>query len=85
MDLAKEHSPLVHVTEDDAPSLVIMGGNDELVPPRHGKWIDDAFEEHKVDHKLIVYPNEGHDLGGLKNIGKVMSETTSWFDKHLAP
>ncbi len=85
MKEASEHSPLVHVTPDDAPSLVIMGGKDELVPPRHGQWIDEAFEEQGVDHKLIIYPDGGHDLGGLKNLVSVMNETTTWFDQHLSP
>ena len=85
MKEAAENSPLVHVTPDDAPSLVIMGGKDELVPPRHGQWIDAAFEEQGVDHKLIIYPNGGHDLGGLKNLVSVLNETTGWFDQHLSP
>lgn len=83
MQPAAEHSPLLHVTSDDAPSLVIMGGSDELVPPRHGHWIDAAFEKQGVDHELIVYPDAGHDLGGLVNLAKVLSESTAWFDRHL--
>ena len=56
MKKAEENSPLVHVTPDDAPALVIMGGRDELVPPKHGKWIDAAYEREKVDRKLIIPP-----------------------------
>ncbi|MFC1759519.1 alpha/beta hydrolase fold domain-containing protein [Planctomycetota bacterium] len=84
MKPAEEHSPLVHVTPDDAPSLVIMGADDELVPAKHGHWIDEALEENNVAHKLIVYPNAGHDLGGLKNLPRVMQQTREWFDLHLA-
>ena len=83
MKEAELHSPLVHVSPDDAPALVIMGAKDELVPPKHGQWIDEAFQKQQVSHKLIVVPDAGHDLGGLKNLPSVFRETAKWFDKHL--
>jgi acetyl esterase/lipase len=79
---AGPNSPLTHVTSDDAPALVIMGGKDELVPPRHGEWIAKALEREKVPHKLIVFPDSGHGLEG--NQGKMVSEVTRWFVKYLA-
>ena len=84
MKPARENSPLVHVTTDDAPSLVIMGGNDELVPPKHGHWIEEAFKKQGVAHKLIVVPEAGHDLGGIRNLGNVIRESTDWFDQYLS-
>ena len=54
MEKAGPNSPLVHVTPDDAPALVIMGGKDELVPPKHGRWIAEAYKREKVVHKLIA-------------------------------
>lgn len=77
-------SPLTHVTKDDAPSLVIMGGKDELVPPKHGQWIAEAFQKNQIEHKLIVLENAGHGLQGKDNQAKVLEETLSWFDRHLA-
>ena len=84
MDKATEHSPLVHVTDDDAPSLVIMGGKDSLVPAKHGRWIDKAFADKGVDHKLIVFPNAGHGLEGSDNRATLTRESVQWFDRHLA-
>lgn len=81
MEKAKEHSPLGHVTQDDAPSLVIMGGKDELVPPKHGEWIHEAFDNKKVENKLIVYPESGHGLEG--NQTKAFQEAVTWFDSYL--
>lgn len=83
MDAAEEHSPLVHVTPDDAPSLVIMGGADALVPPKHGRWIQEAFERENVAHKLIVLPDAGHGLGGEENREKVTGEAIDWFNQRL--
>lgn len=83
LEQAAEFSPLVHVTPDDAPSLVISGGKDELVPPRHGRWINEAFEKHGVAHKLIIYPDAGHGLGGNDTRIQVMTESVNWFEKYL--
>ena len=81
---AEKNSPLVHVTPDDAPSLVIMGGKDELVPAKHGRWIDKAFEGEGVAHKLIIFPNAGHGLEGEENRATLIREATGWFDRHLS-
>ncbi len=82
---AEQYSPLVHVTDDDAPSLVIMGGKDELVPAKHGHWIDDAFQKEGVKHKLIVFPDAGHGLEGDGNRATMIREAIGWFDQHLGP
>ena len=83
MKEAEEHSPLVHVSSDDAPSLVIMGGRDELVPKRHGEWIAEAFAKENVPHKLIVFPDAGHGLEGDDNRTTLVKEATAWFQQHL--
>lgn len=83
MKKAKQNSPLVHVTSDDAPSLVIAGGKDDLVPPKHGRWIDEAFSRERVPHKLIVLPEAGHGLEGNENRAATVRETIEWFDRYL--
>ena len=83
MEKAGPYSPLVHVTPDDAPALVIMGGKDELVPAKHGHWIDEAFEREKVKHKLIVFPDAGHGLEGTENRAMLVREAVAWFDECL--
>jgi acetyl esterase/lipase len=83
MAKAGENSPVVHVTPDDAPALVIMGGKDELVPPRHGEWIAEAYEKQGVKHKLIVFPDAGHGLEGEENRTRLVSEAVDWFTQHL--
>lgn len=84
MELAAEASPLQHVTPDDAPSLVIMGGADELVPPRHGEWIAEAFDREGVANELVVIDGAGHGLGGEANAAAVFGRTIGWFDRHLS-
>ena len=84
LDKAKEYSPVIHVTPDDAPSLVIMGGKDDLVPPEHGEWIDEQFEKKNVARKLIIFPEAGHDLGGITTRLKTFQESIDWYNTHLA-
>ncbi len=81
MEKAEVHSPLVHVSADDAPALVIMGGKDELVPPRHGKWIHEAFKKEGVTNELTIYENSGHGLE--EDPAKLIRQIVGWFDQHL--
>jgi len=83
MEKAGPNSPLVHVTPDDAPALVIMGGKDGLVPAKHGHWIDKAFARANVKHKLVVFPDAGHGLEGTENRAALVREAVAWFDDHL--
>ena len=84
LEQAGQYSPLAQVTPEDAPALVIMGGKDDLVPPRHGQWIAEAFQRENVDHKLIILPEAGHGLGGEQNQQTVLREALEWFDAHLS-
>lgn len=84
MKLGEEHSPVMHATKDDAPALVIMGGKDELVPPRHGTWIAEAYERAGAAHRLVVLPESGHGLEGKGDRELVVRESLEWFGKHLA-
>jgi acetyl esterase/lipase len=84
LDEAEKQSPLAQVTADDAPSLVMMGGKDDLVPPRHGEWIDAAFEKAGVERRLMILPDAGHNLFTPGNAGEVQRAMVEWFDKHLA-
>lgn len=77
---AAKYSPLVFVTQDDAPSLVISGTKDTLVPPKHGEWIADAFQEIGVTHKLVLL-EANHGLRGKQP--EAFSEVLEWFNEHL--
>ncbi len=82
---AGKFSPLLHVSPDDAPALIVMGEKDDLVPAKHGEWIAKEYETHEVEHKLIVMPGADHSLGGAQNKAAAVREALAWFDKHLAP
>lgn len=80
---AKLHSPLIQVTEDDAPTLLLAGAKDDLVPIDHSRKIRDAFGQRKVAHKLVEFENAGHGFGG-EDLKKSVAEMVAWFETHLA-
>jgi acetyl esterase/lipase len=80
---AEADSPLVHVTPDDAPTLLLAGDKDELVPVQHSRNIQLAFEAAKVTSRLIEFAGAGHGFQG-EDAKKATEEMVAWFETHLA-
>jgi acetyl esterase/lipase len=82
-ELAESVSPLLHVSPDDAPTLLVHGDKDDLVKLDNSDRILAAFQEHEVPCELIVIEGAGHGFGG--EMGERASNALiEWFDKHLA-
>ncbi len=79
---AESVSPLMHVSADDAPTLLFHGNLDELVPLWHSEKIQRAFDDVKVANRLVVIPGAAH---GFDNEGnqKLAKEMVAWFEQHL--
>jgi acetyl esterase/lipase len=79
---ATEYSPIVKVTDDDPPTLLIAGDKDELVPISHSQKIQKVFEEKKVPSEVMVIEGAGHGFGpeDQKRATKAMID---WFEKYL--
>jgi acetyl esterase/lipase len=76
-------SPIVHVSKDDPPTLLIHGDKDDLVKLDNSERILEAFEKEGVPCDLIVIKGAGHGFAGEN--GKRASEALlKWFDKYLA-
>ncbi len=76
------YSPLKQVSPDDAPTLLVHGDKDELVPLWHSEKMHAAFDQAKVASRLIVIEGAGHgfDSEGNKRMFDGMVE---WFNTHL--
>lgn len=79
---ADEFSPLRHVTADDAPTLLVHGDRDELVPLWHSEKIRDAFATENVPHKLVVIEGAGHGFNA-EGMRRMFENMVSWFNEHL--
>lgn len=79
---AEAFSPLMQVSADDAPTLLFHGDKDELVPLWHSEKIQKAFENVKVESKLVVIQGAAHGFNeeGNRRLAKEMGD---WFDRHL--
>ncbi|AMV32280.1 Acetylxylan esterase precursor [Pirellula sp. SH-Sr6A] len=82
LDKGPDYSPLLQVSPDDAPSVLIHGDKDELVPIWHSEKMKTAFEEVKVPVELLVIQGAAHgfDADGNKRMFEAM---TNWFDQQL--
>jgi acetyl esterase/lipase len=81
--LAESVSPVLHVTPDDAPTLLVHGDQDGLVKLDNSERIFTKFQEHKVPCELIVIEGAGHHFDG-ENGKRASAALVDWFDKHLA-
>jgi acetyl esterase/lipase len=79
-EIGKQISPVYQVTPDDAPSLIIHGDADKLVPIQQAELIVAKLEEAKVPAKLVVKPGAAHGWAG---IDKDVSTLVDWFDEYL--
>lgn len=82
LDKARQFSPRWLVTPEAAPALIISGGQDQLVPPRHGRWIAEAYEAQQVPHRLLILDAD-HGLQGKQQ--EAFAAVLEWFDQHLSP
>jgi acetyl esterase/lipase len=56
-----ESSPINYVTSQSAPTLLLHGDKDAIVPIEQAYMLQQKLEENGVFNKLIVYPGLGHD------------------------
>lgn len=80
---AESVSPLLAVTADDAPTLLIHGDRDELVPISHSERFAESMKQAGVECELIVMKGAAHGFPGAQG---VQAETAllNWFDRHLS-
>lgn len=83
-DLEDDVSPVLHVTADDAPVLMIHGDQDKLVPVSHSRNILPKFEDAGVPSKLVVVAGAKHGYSDEENRKTVVPAMVNWFRRHLA-
>lgn len=82
--LTPEISPRLKATAKAAPTLLIHGDKDELVPIEHSEKMISALIKVKVNCKLVTIEGAAHGFNQKQNEKTVVPETLAWFDKHLA-
>ncbi|XZE53836.1 alpha/beta hydrolase [Planctomycetaceae bacterium SH139] len=82
-DEAENVSPLLYVTADDPPTLLVHGDADRLVQLSHSKRYLAALEAAKVPADLMVFEGVGHGFSG-QEAKRATEALIAWFDKYLA-
>jgi acetyl esterase/lipase len=81
--LAESVSPILNVSADDPPTLLIHGDADTLVKLDNSERIRDALKKEHVPVELIVMKGAPHGFAGEQ--GEQASKAlVAWFDKYLA-
>jgi acetyl esterase/lipase len=80
LKIAKQISPVYHVTKNSAPALIIHGDADTLVPIQQAERIVAKLKEVGVPCELVAKPGLGH---GWKGMEKDAATLADWFDKQL--
>lgn len=78
--LGKEISPINFVRSNTAPTMIIHGDLDRLVPIQQAKIFEERCRKENVPFKLIVKEGKDH---GWKEMDKDMALCADWFDEHL--
>ncbi|MBD94664.1 MAG: peptidase S9 [Acidobacteria bacterium] len=79
---ASSISPIVHVSGDDPPTLLIHGDADGLVPVSNSHDMYAALQERGVESKVIIIPGAGHGFRGA-DAELAMTALVDWFGIHL--
>jgi acetyl esterase/lipase len=76
---APDYSPIVHVTRDDPPTLLIHGDADELVNISHSQRMFKALQETGVKSEFITLPGAAHGFRG-DDATKASAAMVKWFE-----
>jgi len=79
---APAYSPLLAVSPDDAPALMIHGDQDKLVPLDHSQKIVAEMQNKGVPCELLVIRGAAHGFRGDDAL-RASEARATWFEKHL--
>lgn len=81
-ELGETVSPILFVTPDDPPTLLIHGDKDKLVPISNSEKMLAEMKKNKIDCDFVVMPGAEHGFKGADS-DKANALMADWFDKHL--
>jgi len=80
LEMLKKISPLTHVNADTAPTLIIHGDKDVLVPIQQAEVFVAKLKDAGGTAELVVKKGGGH---GWPDVDRDIATLADWFDKHL--
>jgi acetyl esterase/lipase len=80
--ILREFSPYYAISRQTAPTLILQGDMDPLVPQEQAERFMAKLAEMNVPHQLIIHKGGAHGWVGLDKDFSVLAD---WFDKYLSP
>jgi acetyl esterase/lipase len=80
---AADISPILFVTPDDPPTLLIHGDADRTVPIEHSQRMIKALKENGITSDFVTMPGAGHGFRDA-DLTKAQGLLLDWFEKTLA-
>ena len=77
------NSPLKDIYRVTTPTIVIVGENDERVPPPQSVELYRALRTNGVDTHLYIAPREPHGLRELRHQLFKVNVELDWFERHV--
>jgi acetyl esterase/lipase len=82
-DLGASVSPILHVSSDDPPTLLVHGDADALVDLNNSELIHEAFTRAGVETDMVVIEGAGHGFRTEEDRTKASDALVGWFEQHL--
>ena len=82
-ELGASVSPILHVSADDPPTLLIHGNADALVDFNNSELIHAAFVANGVETGLVVIEGAGHGFRTAEDRAQASEAQVGWFVEHL--
>ncbi len=82
--LSASVSPILHVSSDDPPTLLVHGDADALVDVNNSQLIHSALASKGVETDLVVIEGAGHGFRTAEDRVQASEALVGWFEKHLA-
>ncbi|RKD95752.1 S9 family peptidase [Halopiger aswanensis] len=81
-DAYDDASALLEADAIDTPLLVVAGGEDWRCPPSQSEQLYVAARKQDVDAKLVVYPDEHHNIGDPDRAIDRLERLLEWYERH---
>jgi dipeptidyl aminopeptidase/acylaminoacyl peptidase len=81
---AVESSPIATIDQWHSPVLLVQADDDRVVPSQQAAELIEGLRSHKIDHDVIMIPNEIHDLARYSSWMMLFNAADVYFDRHLA-
>ena len=82
-ELAASVSPILHVSPDDPPTLLVHGDADPLVDLNNSLLIYATFQSAGVETGLVIIEGAGHGFRTEEDRAQASDALVGWFEKHL--